>query len=451
LFNGLAKRPFQAIVVTTFFSFLPSVLFVAAENNHGTQIGGDGTWYLNTAGALAAGKGYLEGWFLSRPTAWRPPLWAFLESIVMRSGLFSQPLSSAHAALLIVHGTTILGVTILTWKISRSIGPMLCAGLSVGLWPGALSAILWGGSEPCSGAVLALGTVLICQRKLFWWGVLTLSAMPLVRPNFLVLPPCVAIILLMRSRTLHANTFMNPARLLVAALIFYLPSAAWIARNYRTMGAFPLFATQNGDTLYGCYNPVSATMGSQFATWIGPRHVLSEEDKPRVFAVSEVESDRYLRELGMRFIRAHWRIVPAMILGHLAWALLPSHDSVVRLLVYPEWICRLGLYAAVLLALTVRNPPSLPPGYKLLLGATTLTIAATTIVFFFDQRYLYPLSVLLIPFAVSSQPFLRSTNSLPIGSGGRQLRGWRLRPGTVSSACGSGDETAPEIQRRQGW
>jgi hypothetical protein len=169
----------------------------------------------------------------------------------------------------------------------------------------------------------------------------------------LVLPFCAAILLLIRSRTLHAKTFATPARLLAVALIFYLPSAAWIARNYRTMGAFPFFATQNGDTLYGCYNPVTATMGSQFAIWIGPRHVLSAEDKPRMFGTSEVESDRYLRELAMRFLRAHWRIVPAMMLGHLAWALLPSPDSVVRLLTYPEWICRLGLYAAVLVALIV--------------------------------------------------------------------------------------------------
>jgi hypothetical protein len=218
----------------------------------------------------------------------------------------------------------------------------------------------------------------------------------------LVLPLCAAIVLIAFSRSPRLKGLTNPARMSVAVLIFYLPSAAWIARNYWAMGAFPLFASQQGDTVYGCYNPVTAAMGPRFAVWIAPWRVTGVQGWMAV--VSEAESDRLLREAGMRFIRTHWRRVPAMMFGHLVRALLPERESLVKPLVYPEWICRLGLYAAALLAWIARKPSTLPPWYGLLLGATILTVATTVIFFFFDQRYVYPLFVLLMPFAASSRP-----------------------------------------------
>jgi hypothetical protein len=393
------RRFILAVSVITFVSFLASVAVIVATNNH--PVHADGTWYADVAQALAAGKGYQEphDYWPGRPTAWKPPLWPALESIAMRA--YSNRSTAAHAAGLILHGVTILGIVLLTSQLSGSPLAMLIAGLGGSLWPGALAAIVGGGSEPCAAGVLVTGTWLIrAGGKRFWCGVLVLSLMPLVRPNFLALPFVAAgILVILRFRSpgrLHA--FGNPASLLIAAAVFYLPSTVWVVRNYLAIGVFPLFVNEGGATIYGSYNSVTANAAEPaFATCLVPSFIPGEEPKALLAKrMSETEVNRYYEKQGMRFIRARSSVIPRIIVGHVRRAMRPQ-EAMPAALRYPEWICRLVLYSAALLLLVLKRP-SLPPWYGLLLGATAVTVSATVVVFFFEQRYIYPLTVLLISF-----------------------------------------------------
>jgi hypothetical protein len=369
-------------VTIAFLCFLPAAVFIAAANGHPPHA--DGQWFMEVAQSLARGRGFsqMQGIWPGKPTAWHPPLWPFFESLVMRSSVSS--VSAVHIAGLFFHAATILGAVLLAWLLSGRARATWCAGLAVGLWPGALMSIIAGWSEPCAGAVMTLGSVLICMgRKWFWSGALTLSTMPLVRPEYLVFPllaAAIGAIVRFRSPETEWKALGGAARLTLGALLFYLPSAAWVARNYVALGAFPVLATETGSVLFGAYNPISAKWGPEFATHLTP-NVLPEENLHGLArTMSEAEVDRHWQARGKQFIREHWRSVPGLLLGHTVQPLQPQPQTMKPPLLYPEWICRIALYAAAII-LAIRKPLPLDSWYGLLLGAAVLSTAIVVVAF----------------------------------------------------------------------
>ena len=94
-------------------------------------------------------------------------------------------------------------------------------------------------------------------------------------------------------------------------------------------------------------------------------------------------------------------MIPAMLAAHVARALLLPQSSAAPnrspIYTYPEWIFRLGIYAASVV-LFIRKPLPLTSWHGLLVAAAALTTGTTTILFYGQQRFLYPLTVLLVSF-----------------------------------------------------
>lgn len=392
---------------------LPSALIVGALNADGPSE--DGGWYMNAALSLARGAGYqasggqarADQWYSpfredflwpGKPTAWHPPLWPFVASLPLWVWHFQRPISGVHIAALLMHYGQILGAVWITEMLSGSLLAMFAAGLSVSLWPAALVAIVAGDSEPCVGAVIALGAaMLMAGGKRFWLGVGVLSLMPLVRSNFTILPFFVLALLSLRSRGLWT---VRPA-LLVVVVLFYLPTVCWVARNYAIMGA-PVLATNQGASLYGNYNSVSARLGGpRFADWIHPSLIPGETKMEQLATtMSEPEISHYYTAKAIQFARSHAAVVPVVVAGHIVRALLPQHSAAPRRnwkWSLPEWICRVALYGiAVWLLLTKRLP--FGSWYGVMLAAVGLSCVTTVALFFGEQRYLWPCTLLLVPF-----------------------------------------------------
>jgi hypothetical protein len=98
---------------------------------------------------------------------------------------------------------------------------------------------------------------------------------------------------------------------LLAAALFYLPTAGWVVRNYVRMGA-PVLATNQGSSLYGNYNSVSARLeGPHFADWIHPSLIPGEPRMEQLATtMSEPEMSRYYTAKTIQFVRNHARVVP---------------------------------------------------------------------------------------------------------------------------------------------
>jgi hypothetical protein len=122
--------------------------------------------------------------------------------------------------------------------------------------------------------------------------------------------------------------------------------------------------------------------------------------------MSEVELDRYYSSKGVQFVRDHLRVVPVVMLGHVIRTLLPQESAApARRLGWeyqlPDWIWRIGIFGAATI-LFIWKPRSGVSWFGLLLIATALTVATTVILFSGEQRYLYPLEVLLVTSVCSS-------------------------------------------------
>jgi hypothetical protein len=407
--HRLTRHDLRNAVLITLLALAPAILVVAAANRHGPQE--DGGWYMDVAQSLAAGRGFqqLHGYWPGKPITYRPPLWPFIESLVIRSFPSVHPLSAAHLAGLGMHAVTILGVVALVWMLTGRLVTVSGAAAIVGLWPGAIASIVAGESEPCVGAVIAVGTALmVAGGRWLWAGVLVLSLLPLGRSNFLILPVWIAVAFAMLRYP--PTAISDRRRILLAAILFYIPAACWTLRNYVATGAFPILAGNSGAALYGDWNSASAAIGPAFAMWIPPSEVPGEKPKARLAkSMTELEVDRYYRRRAFTFIENHLPLVPVVFAGHLVRAFLPQRSaapSMRRRYRLPEWIWRLSLYAAAMV-LWMRKPPEASI-FRLLLCASALTVITTVILFHGEQRFMYPLTVLLAAYVCSQWPRARS-------------------------------------------
>jgi hypothetical protein len=249
--------------------------------------------------------------------------------------------------------------------------------------------IVEGNSEPCAGAVVAIGMALMLYKR-FWAGLLILSIIPLERPNFLLLPFALAIVYRLPWRKILAIT-----------VVFFIPAGIWTIRNYVIFGE-PILATNQGAAFYGTWNPVSTDLYSieSFAWWRHPDTLRGEVKLAKLAkTMTEPEVSRYYMKRATQFIAGHpWRI-SVVLAGHVLWTILPQSEAAMHLPWYwkfPEWICRLGLYLAALWFCIVKRPHW--STYNALLCCIGLTCLVTVILFFGVQRYLWPFTIMLVPF-----------------------------------------------------
>jgi hypothetical protein len=302
-----------------------------------------------------------------------------------------------------MHAMTAFGVALLVGWLSGSTRRMLLAVLVTALLPETQPLLLGGYCEPLATALLVFGILLITIGKRFFLsGVFVLSLLPLVRPNFLIL--WLAVLAVIAWRQFHDPSrlnFVGWGRLIGAALLFSIPSAAWVGRNYLVSGRFPVLAGTSSATFYGNYNPVSAAWGPDFGKWIDPIQIPGEYNPNHLSQrLSEAEDLRNLDLKGKEFIAKHWKVVPLLFVAHVVRSFLPSAENGAHM--YSFWLFRLILYAAALVAIRQKSV-SVNSWFGILLASTVVVTAVTVVLYSGDDRYLYPLNILLLVFVFSTR------------------------------------------------
>jgi hypothetical protein len=378
---------------------------VAIFHSRTPYLFGQGHFYKELGLALASGLGFAEphGAWSPHPTILRAPFWPLVLSVPLRICPQCDPVAVTRFAEVLMHAATALGVGVLVWMLSGSRRRTLLAVLVTALLPEAQPLMLGGYCEPCAAAILIIGTLLVCRGgRFFFGGVMVLSLLPLVRPNFLLLwAGVMALIWWLQFRDQARVVFGSKRRLIAAGLLFYIPSGVWMTRNYLVSGAFPVLAGTASTTFYGNYNSYSGTIGPGFGRWIDPNQIPGQEQIASLAArMSEVETLRYYDSKGKEFIAHHWRIVPLMMAAHVVLSALPSPSDGAHK--YSFWLLRLVLYAATLVAIR-QKLIRLDSWFGVLVASIVLMTAITVVLYSGEGRYLYPQTILLVALVCSAR------------------------------------------------
>jgi hypothetical protein len=410
--------------LASLLALLPSGALILAR--HQQVVYRDGLSYLDIAESLAAGRGFQEPhayWANGNgtvqgpdaikadwPTIMRPPLWPLIVSLPLALFRGANPALIAGLTGSMMQWLTAFGVGLIAWTLSGCRKRTIAAAVLAGLWPEAQPYIVGGLSEPSSAAVLVLGMVVIALGPGYLFaGTLILSLLPLVRPVFTMFPVWIAAILIVDRlwrRRINIAALGGGARLIAAGILFYLPITAWIVRNYRITGDFPVIAGNDGNALWGTYNPHVAIWGDDFARWTHPDGIPGEEPVEHLARkMSEWEISSYYHAKGVRFIKSHPGAVLALMAGHLVRTFLPVGwvpPEVHMKYRYVQWLASLALYIAALMCLRVGKLPPVNCWFSLILGSVVIVSATTAaLVNGGGDRYIYQLTILLIPLVCS--------------------------------------------------
>jgi hypothetical protein len=398
--NRVSTTTLTTVVFLAILALTISVARVALFRSDRNFVG-QGYMYKELALALASGQGYAEthGPLRGQPTMRRPPLWPAVLALPMKACPQCNPVAVTQFATGLMQAATALGVALLVGMLSGSRRRMLLALLATAFLPEAQPLLLGGYCEPLASVILVIGILLLCcGPRFFFGGVVVLSLLPLVRPNFIPLWASVVVLVWwLQSHNRSQLVFgATKRRLIVAALLFYTPTALWILRNYFVLGAFPVMAGTSSMTFYGNYNPLSATIGPNFARWISPEKIPGYPQK----RMSEAEEFRFYDSKGKDFIVHHLKVVPLLIGAHVMLSMLPSPiDGAHR---YSFWVFRMLLYAAALIAIRRKSIP-LESWFGVMLACSFLTTAVTVLMYSGEGRYLYPQNILLLVLVFSAR------------------------------------------------
>jgi len=379
----------RLIATVGFLAISIPIARVAFTQSHWPTLFGQGFIYDQLAHTLASGRGFSQAGTRT-PTILRPPLWPFVLSLPIRLCPRCGSVTVVRSIEVLVHGITAVAVAILVGVLSGSRIRMLLAALATALLPEAQPLLLGGYCEPCSAATLAVGTLLLCcGRRFFYAGIIVLSFLPLVRPNYLLLWAGVIAILWWREfRGRVRFRFIDRRQLIAATVLFYIPTGLWVMRNYFASGLFPVVAGTSNMTFFGNYNSVSGTPGPEFGTFVLPKFAYQE-----TAGLSEVARLHYFDSKSRQFISQHWKLIPLLLATHAARSLLPaSKDGAHK---YFFWIFRLMLYAATAIGIW-RRWIRWRSWLDLIVASSALLTVVTVVLYSGDVRYLYPLNVLLV-------------------------------------------------------
>ena len=331
----------------------------------------------------------------------RAPLWPFVASVPIRACGQCSLVETARFTGALMNTIAALAVGLLAWMLSGSLSRMWLATIVTAVLPETQPYLAAGMSEPLSAALIAAATVLLSLERGFYAGVLLLSLLPLARPYFLILPFFIAgIAWVFRKQPRIRAAFGSSRRLLAAAVLFFLPSLAWMLRNYEVTGQFPVMTGLEGVSFYGGYNVVTSSFGPDLGGWIHPDHVPGQESRYDLSRrMSEIETLRYYRAKGLQFITQHWRRLPMLFAARVVRTLLPN--PLAGPLRYFYWLTRLAVLALALIVVW-RNPPALANWYGIMLAATALVTIATVVLYFGEERYLYQLMILVLAYACAA-------------------------------------------------
>lgn len=354
---------------------------------------GDGPFYVSIARNLAAGRGYVlgESYWPDKPTMGRAPVWPALLSVPARvlPGLSDVSLLRETAAWLNAANAVLLfGIAFL---LSRSLIASIATGVAYAFYPVALALTAGGFSEIAYVFVAASGLLLILRGgRGEYLGAFVLGLAPLVRSNYIALPVMVGLAGLFRLKNLN-----HWKRFGILAVLFWLPAAIWITRNYALSGQFPVLSTIEGETLYGANNEYVASNLAFWGYWVFPNEIPGETAKKELArTMSEREMDHYYHRKGMAFLKSHWFELPRLELGKLVRAFLPV-PWVASAISYAVFFTRGLLYMGILLTLgTFRQ---MDQRYRATVTGMFLVLLVTVLIYYGTYRFTFCVEVFLIP------------------------------------------------------
>lgn len=360
----------------------------------------DAHYFLHLAGNMADGHGYVvhESFWPDTPSMRRLPGWPSVVFAALKIlPAVDRDLLMRLTAILI-NGLAAVAAGAVALQVTRAPTAAFVAGLLYAVHPAALFYTTGGDSEPLFALFTCAGVACVLSSGATrWWGAVLLGLACLVRANFTLLAPIVAV--LVGVRALRAGWNRSQAwRLVAMLLIFLLPAVCWILRNHRVSGEIPVLSTLRGQTFYGGNNPVVATDMAYWGYWVFPDQVPGETTMAELARTkSEYETDAYYFDKGVDYIRTNWARHPILLLGKCVRAYVPIPWK-------PGWgslgVCcyRWLLYAAFLIG--VRAAWRQTRGdYRMLLVAMLGTNLATVLMFYGSMRFAFPIEPFLLPHA----------------------------------------------------
>jgi Gpi18-like mannosyltransferase len=254
----------------------------------------DDRFYHDTSLRIADGLGYIEGFFVTRPSAAHPPLYPYALGAIAWLGGRSV---DAQRMLGVCAGTgTVLVAGLIATRIAgRRAG--VVAALVCALYPAFIAADGALMSETLFGLLVAcalLQTLRLMERRTIWGMVLLgvlIGAAGLTRGEGLLLLPLLGVVLLVRAPPPRA---LSALALTAATLLVITP---WIARNHDVFGEL-IYTTNEATTLAGanCHE-------SYYGDSIGGFTISCLTELPADMNPADIVSER--REAAFRYARAH--------------------------------------------------------------------------------------------------------------------------------------------------
>ena len=354
---------------------------------------GDGPFYISIARSLAAGRGYIlaDSFWPDSPTMGRAPVWPVLLSVPARLAPGADDFTLLRVTAACLNAVSAVLLFGITWLLSGNHKISIAAGVGYALYPVALALTAGGFSEIPYVFVAALGTLLILRGgRAAYFGALVLGLSALVRSNFILLPVTAGLAALCQFRIGRGW-----GRLAAAAALFWLPSALWIARNYRLSGEFPVLSTIEGETLYGANNSSVASDLAEWGYWVFPNDIPGETAKKDLAAtMTELQLDRYYHRKGVAFLKLHWFELPRLEVGKLIRAFVPI-PWVANWGSYGVFFCRAILYLGILLNLRTFRAMAAP--FRIIVTGMFLVVLVTVLVYYGTYRFTFCVEVFLIP------------------------------------------------------
>lgn len=388
--------PRPAFAVTAVFTLAVVAAFLAARvmGPIDRPATGDGLFFAQLGQSLAAGTGYthVNGPWRGQPHLARLPLWPAILSVPMRIAPRISLSVVLRGMTAVMHGVSAILLLLLLWRIRPNPTSGLIAGTLFAGYPPALSLVEGGYSEHAWLVAFLAGLLLLVNRPLPFQaaGALCMGLSVLSRTNIILLPAALAgcAILLLPGWKSHLR------RWAVLSAIFLLPAAAWMARNYAVSGAFPLLSAQEGETLYGANNILTAHSGRFWGYWVFPDDIPGERPKRELMnEMSEAALNNYYRQKGLAFLLQEPSLIPWMEAGKVVRGFLPVPWSS-GLFSYLASLPRLLLYGVFLWILWRDGIPD--QLLRLLLPAILAVTLFTTLLFYGTYRFTFCLEPFLI-------------------------------------------------------
>jgi 4-amino-4-deoxy-L-arabinose transferase-like glycosyltransferase len=318
-----------------------------------------------------------------RPSAFRPPLFPAMLSVLMKTVGYEGFLAKARILQLAIFAASVVVVFILA-RLMFGLHTAVLAGVLLALYFPLVFSTTQLTTEPI--AMLLLASCLVAfqlWRRDGRTAMLAVSGFllglgALARPNLLFVLPVFAVLILVRRRVESVSQrLVVVAMLVLSTMVCILP---WTARNAVQLGGFSLVSTNGGLNFYlghvPDFDPTLAAPGTDYGIY----------RRLRDQGLSEIEADRRLYRMGVEFMVSHpvdelrniWIKSRALMKNYAEflhpWPLWPLAIAAYLLARLRKWqlVALVVLIIGVTLALTAGSRQQ--PGDLLMLFAASWTL-----------------------------------------------------------------------------